>query len=278
MPGTLFVVATPIGNLEDITLRALRILQEVDLIAAEDTRHTAKLLRHHGISTRTTSLFAHNEHRKLRTLMDRLGTGDRIAIVSDAGTPTISDPGSQLVAAALAEGIQVVPIPGPSAVLAALSSSGFAGDRFRFEGFAPRKKAQRRSWLQGLADVQDPVIFLEAPHRVQRTLEEAASVFGDRPIFVARELTKLHEEFVKSQSSKVATAISDWRGEFTIVIGPTRKQVNTSTIPDDAVILRKFMQLTETSTLTRREAIRNLAKELDMSSNELYEILERAKN
>ena len=278
MPGTLFVVATPIGNLEDITLRALRILRDVDLIAAEDTRHTAKLLRHHDISTRTTSLFAHNEHRKLPMLLDRLRADQDVALVSDAGTPTISDPGSQLVAAALADGLPVVPIPGPSAVLAALSCSGFTGDRFRFEGFAPRKKAQLLSWLLTLADVEDPIVFLEAPHRAQRTLGEAAKIFGNRPIFVAREITKLHEQLVKGPILEITEVLTEWRGEFTVVIGPGQKEPKTVDTLDEPAILQKFSQLTKTDGLGRRQALRTLGKELDIAPNELYEIIERTKS
>jgi len=278
MPGTLFVVATPIGNLEDITLRAIRVLGEVDLIAAEDTRHTAKLLNHLRIATTTTSLHAHNETRRLPALVRRLVAGQSVALVTDAGTPTVSDPGTRLVSAARDAGVAVVPVPGPSAVLAALSISGFPSDTFRFEGFAPRKPGARRAWLARLAVTDDVVVFLEAPHRVRRTLEDAAAILGDRLILICRELTKKFEESVKSQISSAMSAMSDWRGEFTIVVGPREDTpetaLNTELSLDDPL----FGQITTTTLGSRRELVRKVAAERGISSKEAYRLIENTKN
>src|SRR5580765_307816 len=189
MPGTLYVVATPIGNLEDVTLRALRVMREVSLIAAEDTRRTARLLQHYSISTRTTSLHEHNERSKTPSLIARLVAGESIAVVSDAGTPVVSDPGSHLVAAAHAAGIKVEPIPGPSAALAAISGSGIGGDGFLFVGFPPSKAGARRGWLSSLADEGRPFVMYEAPHRIRATLEDMLVALGDRTVALGRELT-----------------------------------------------------------------------------------------
>lgn len=278
MPGTLFVVATPIGNLEDITVRAIRVLGDVDVVAAEDTRHTAKLLSHLRIATPTTSLHAHNEARRLPTLVRRLAAGQSIALVTDAGTPTVSDPGTRFVAAARQAGIPVVPVPGPSAVLAALSISGFPSETFRFEGFAPRKSGARRAWLARLAATDDIIVFLEAPHRVRRTLDDAAAYFGDRPIIICRELTKKFEQSVKGPIQEVVRQIVDWRGEFTIVVGPKTMDVDRSVNTTAPVIDDKMGQITETVPGSRRALARQLASECGISSNEAYALLERTKN
>ena len=186
MPGTLYVVATPIGNLEDVTLRALRTLREVSVIAAEDTRRTARLLQHYSISTRTTSLHEHNERSKTPSLVARLQAGESIALVSDAGTPVVSDPGTHLVAAAHAAGIRVVPIPGASAALAALSSSGLAEREFLFLGFPPTRATARKKWLADVAAERRVLILYEAPHRIRATLEDMLEAFGDRTVAVGR--------------------------------------------------------------------------------------------
>jgi 16S rRNA C1402 (ribose-2'-O) methylase RsmI len=190
MLGRLYVVSTPIGNLEDITLRALSTLKSVGLIAAEDTRRTGILLRHFGISTSTTSLHEHNEHQKLPRLIQKLEAGTAIALVSDAGTPLVADPGQRLIAAAIEAGIRIVPIPGASAPLSALAISGFPADAFVFAGFAPFRSNERKKWLSGFQLERRPVVFFETPHRISRTLSEAGVIFGDRPICIARELTK----------------------------------------------------------------------------------------
>lgn len=222
MAGTLFVVATPIGNLEDLTFRARRILGEVDLIAAEDTRRTAKLLAHYGISRPTVSLREHNEVRETPRLIARLQAGEQIALVSDAGTPGIADPGAGLVRAARDRGIAVVPIPGPSAVAAALSVSGFPADQFVFMGFVPRSGESRNSWFDRLEMEPSTVVAFEAPHRIRRTLDEIAVKLGERPILIARELTKVFEELVESPITRPGDRANDLfeQGEFVLVIAP----------------------------------------------------------
>src|SRR4029453_8458385 len=212
--GTLFVVATPIGNLEDITVRALRVLREVALIAAEDTRRTAHLLARHAIATPTTSLHAHNEHKKTSSLVERLRSGDSIALVSDAGTPTISDPGGELVAAAVASGIRVEPIPGPSAILAALTASGLPYDSFAFLGFPPTQSKGRKAWFDRLIHVGGTIVFFEAPHQIPRPLSKFGKLGGTCHITLARELTKAHEELVRGPIDQRLARLPAERGEF----------------------------------------------------------------
>jgi 16S rRNA (cytidine1402-2'-O)-methyltransferase len=277
--GTLFVVATPIGNLEDITLRALRVLRDVAVIAAEDTRRTAHLLARHAIATPTTSLHEHNEHKKTASLVDRLTSGDSIALVSDAGTPTISDPGSELVAAAVAAGIRVEPIPGPSAILAALSASGLPYDSFTFLGFPPTKSRNRKAWFDRLVQVGGTVVFFEAPHRIARTLGDLEEIVGNCPISLGRELTKAHEELVRGPISKVRERLPAPRGEFTVVlqIGQTTN-IDVAVAPDDATLAAEFGDLTINRRVTRRRAIADLARRHRLSANMVYRAIERAKN
>lgn len=218
--GVLYLVATPIGNLEDMSPRAVRILREVKLIAAEDTRHTAKLLNHFGIRTPTTSYFEHNKLTKLDRVLAALADGD-VALVSDAGTPAINDPGYELVRAALASGFDVRPVPGPSSPVAALSVSGLPTDAFLYLGYLPHKKSERRNLLAQIADLRYTLIFLESPHRLTASLEDLLAVLGDRPVCVAREMTKLYEEFWRGTLSGAADAFKarEARGEFTLVVG-----------------------------------------------------------
>ena len=278
MPGTLYVVATPIGNLEDVTLRALRVLREVSVIAAEDTRRTARLLQHYSISTPTTSLHEHNEHVRVSGLIQRLLNGESIALVSDAGTPVISDPGSRLVAAAHERGIRVEPLPGPSAVVAALSASGFAGDGFLFAGFAPARAGARKQWLESLRGEPRPVALFEAPHRIVALLRAMAPIFGDRPIALGRELTKAHEELVVRPASEWAREPPREQGEFTVVIGPAPTLQPFPVLEaSDGDIAARFGQLIEIAGLSRREAIRQLATEFNRSSKDIYGALERHK-
>src|SRR5205085_6669929 len=204
MPGTLYIVATPIGNLEDITQRALRILREVDLIACEDTRHTRKLLNHFGIETKTISYQEHNERERADELGAVLESGKSVALVSDAGTPLISDPGFRLVNAAIEKGISVVPVPGAAAVVTALSASGLPTDQFYFAGFLPARAHARRAKLEELTQIPATLIFYEAPHRISAALRDAIDVLGDRHAIVAREMTKLHEEFARGRLSELA--------------------------------------------------------------------------
>ena len=219
MPGLLYIVATPIGNLEDITLRALRVLKEVDVIAAEDTRHTQILLSHHDIHTPLTSYHEHNEKTKAQDLVARLARGQNIALVSDAGTPTISDPGFRLVVQAIHAGVRIVPVPGASALTAVLSATGLPTDRFVFEGFLPAKKKQRRERLQILRDEIRTLIFYEAPHRLRDALDDIHELLGNREAVLAREVSKIHEEFLRGPISELVRALGgDVRGEVTLII------------------------------------------------------------
>lgn len=220
MPGILYIVATPIGNLEDITLRAIRTLKEADLIAAEDTRHTQVLLRHFAINTPLTSYHEHNERTKTAQLVARLERGESIALVSDAGTPAISDPGYRLVVEAVRGGIRVVPIPGPSALIAALSAGGLPTDGFTFRGFLPARKRERRSKLQELRGDRHSIVVYETPHRLKESLDDIREILGDRRMVLAREITKLHEEFLRGRISEVIGEVGQRavRGEITLVI------------------------------------------------------------
>ena len=220
MPGILYIVATPIGNLEDITLRAIRTLKEADVIAAEDTRHTQVLLKHFAINTPLTSFHEHTERAKTAQLATRLERGESIALVSDAGTPAISDPGYRLVVAAIGAGIRVIPIAGPSALIAALSAAGLPTDGFDFRGFLPARKQERRSKLQELRDGRYTMVFYETPHRLQESLDDVREILGDRRMVLAREVTKLHEEFLRGRISEVIGEVSrrEIRGEMTLVI------------------------------------------------------------
>lgn len=220
MGGVLYIVATPIGNLEDITLRALRILKEVDLIAAEDTRHTRKLLDHYGIDKPLTSCHEHNEKTKARDLVARLERGENVALVSDAGTPTLSDPGYRLVRQAVEAGVNVVPVPGPSALTAALGASGLPTDRFVFEGFLPAKKGERRKRLNRLREETRTLVFYEAPHRIKESLADLLEILGDRELVLGREITKVYEEFIRGRLSEVIVQAEhrELRGEITLVV------------------------------------------------------------
>ena len=220
MPGILYIVATPIGNLEDITFRALRVLREVDVIAAEDTRHTQILLSHHDIHTPLTSYHEHNEKTKAQELVTRLARGKNIALVSDAGTPAISDPGFRLVVQAIRAGVRIIPIPGASALTAVLSATGLPTDRFVFDGFLPAKKKLRREKLQALRDETRTLIFYEAPHRLKDTLDDIHELLGNREAVLAREVTKIHEEFLRGPVSTLVRDLGsgEVRGEVTLII------------------------------------------------------------
>jgi 16S rRNA (cytidine1402-2'-O)-methyltransferase len=278
MPGTLFVVATPIGNLEDITLRALRVLREVAVIAAEDTRRTAHLLARHAISTPTTSLHEHNEAAKSPSLIDRLMRGEDVALVSDAGAPTISDPGAHLINEAIGANVRVVPIPGPSAPVAAVSVSGFAADAFTFLGFPPTKATDRIEWFNQLIASHGIVVFFEAPHRIKATLAELKRMAGDCEVLVTRELTKIHEELVRGPISEVLTRLLEPQGEFTVVakIG-LEANFKPSAPPVARELAREFGELTAIPAISRRKAIAELARRHGLTANAVYEALESAK-
>ncbi len=274
MAGILYVVATPIGNLEDVTLRALRILREVSLIAAEDTRRTARLLQHYSISTRTTSLHEHNEREKGPKLIDRLKAGESIALVSDAGTPLISDPGQALVAAARQAGLRVESIPGPSAVTAALSSSGLPAPEFVFLGFPPTRSKDRNRWLDGVATEKRLVIFFEAPHRIRKTLADLGKAIGlERSIGIARELTKTHEELVIRPISDHLLHFLEPKGEFTVLLPPSAVDESARALPAVSQLREELGELTNSGGLRRRKALKVLAERHGMAVNDLYKAL-----
>ena len=267
-PGTLYVVATPLGNLEDVTLRALRVLREVKLVACEDTRRTAGLLKAHGISTPTTSYFEHNERWKGAQVLEVVRKGGDVALVSDAGTPGISDPGYRLVRDARAEGLPVVPIPGPSAAVAALSVSGLPSGRFLFVGFLPARSGPRRAALEDLADARETLIFYESPLRVVSALEDMARILGDRPAFLCREATKIHEEYRRGTLSELRADLAERkevRGEIVLVVEGGTAPVPASTETPEAL----FARLTSEGR-TRREAVKEVARALGLPAREVY--------
>ena len=282
MAGTLFVVATPIGNLEDITARALRVLREVSIIAAEDTRRTANLLTRYGITTPTTSLHEHNETQKTSSIVARLESGENVALVSDAGTPTVSDPGRHLISAAIDRSIRVEAVPGPNAAIAALSISGVSTDSFTYLGFPPIKAKDRSAWMARLENASPTAIFYEAPHRIASTLEEIKRRIGDVSVVVARELTKAHEELVRGPISDVLSRLTTPRGEFTIVVnvghGPKTLPLDRDETRETAEIAAEFRQLTANRAATRRQAITKLSKRYAKTAREIYAAIEQHKN
>ncbi len=267
-PGALYIVATPIGNLEDITLRALRILKEVDLIAAEDTRHTQKLLSKYDIHTPLTSYHDHNKEEKAPVLVAQILEGKNVALVSDAGTPGISDPGYFLINLAVDQKISVVPIPGATAAIAALSVSGLPTDSFVFEGFLPAKHVARLKRLQELAKEERTIIFYEAPHKIIKTVEDMLSIFGDRNAVVTRELTKIHEETVRGTLSEVLERLKQGtiKGEFTITVHGASESAKQADM-DPKEYLRNLMLHRG---LTKKDAIVVAAKELGIPRKEVY--------
>jgi 16S rRNA (cytidine1402-2'-O)-methyltransferase len=279
MAGTLYVVATPIGNLEDITTRALRVLREVQLIAAEDTRRTANLLSRFGITTPTTSLHEHNEHAKSPSLVARLEAGESIALVSDAGTPGISDPGASLVRAASNAGIRVEPIPGPSALTALLSVSGLEAQHFSFFGFPPTRSSDRKKWLDAVKTAESIAVFYEAPHRILRTLGDLQRELGDVHVVIGRELTKAHEQLVKGPISWAAEHVGAGQGEFVVAIDLAERQNSTTLEPwDGPSMATKFRELTENSGMTRRQAISRISQLSGQSARQIYSTLEEQKS
>ena len=270
MPGRLYVVSTPIGNLEDITFRAVRILKEVAWIACEDTRTTGHLLHHYGIQTRTFSYHEHNEAERAAELVERLAGGEDGAIVSDAGTPLLSDPGYRLVHAAVEANILVEAIPGPSALLTALVASGLPTDQFHFGGFLPHKQGQRTRLLQSLADEQATLVFYEAPHRILEALEDIATVMGSRHVVVARELTKLHEEILRGTAGGIRMTLAERdsvRGEFVVMIAKADGVVDDDTPIDEAV------QLLVHAGVDRMDAMKTVARERGLSKRDVYKLL-----
>jgi 16S rRNA (cytidine1402-2'-O)-methyltransferase len=280
MPGTLFVVSTPIGNLEDITFRAVRVLGEVDVIACEDTRHTRKLLNHYGIKTRTLSYHEHNEHERAVELVAALQSGTNVAIVSDAGTPGISDPGFRLVHLASARGLRVVSVPGPTALIAALVASGLPADEFFFAGFLPSRSSARRTRLNDLSNIHATLVFYEAPHRIARALKDMREVLGEREAVVARELTKVYEEMVRGRLSELETHFGsgkEVRGELVVIVD--RKVIEEPASGDDAPgSLDSVVAAFEAQGLDSRAALKQAAKKLGISRAEAYRRLVLLRN
>lgn len=268
--GTLFVVATPIGNLEDITLRAIKTLEQVDLIAAEDTRHTRRLLAAHGIDSRLISYHEHNERQRTPELIDRMTQGNTIALVSDAGTPTVSDPGYRLVQAAAAHRIPVVPIPGVSAAVTALSASGLSTDSFIFAGFPARRKTRRINQLKSLAKASHTLIFYQSPKRVVSLLEELHAVMGERQAVVARELTKIHEEFIQGTLSEILDILHQRphiKGECTVLVAGAQDEQPSEADLDTAI--RKALSTETTDSLS--QIARTLAKQFKIPRKAVYD-------
>jgi 16S rRNA (cytidine1402-2'-O)-methyltransferase len=266
--GTLYIVATPIGNLEDITLRARRVLRECDWIACEDTRQTRKLLEHLDISKPLVSYYEHNEAARAAELVAKLQAGAKVALVSDAGTPLISDPGYRVVTAAIDAGISVVPIPGVTAAMSALSASGLATDSFRFCGFLPAKSSQRRKMLEQLKQETCTLIFYETPHRIVDALKDVEAAMGSRPAVVARELTKIHEEFLRGSAAQIRATLAarpSVKGEITLLIGKAESAGAADDTPlEDAV------RAAEKQGLSRMDAIKQVAKTRGLSKREVY--------
>ncbi|HEX3279767.1 MAG TPA: 16S rRNA (cytidine(1402)-2'-O)-methyltransferase [Pyrinomonadaceae bacterium] len=271
MPGTLYVVATPIGNLEDITQRALRVLREVDIIACEDTRHTRKLLNHYGIKTKVTSYHDHNERERTVELLEALASGANVAIVSDAGTPSISDPGFRLVSEASAQDLPVVALPGATALIAALVASGLPTDEFFFAGFLPARSGERRARLMKLRELSATLIFYEAPHRIAATLKDAHEILGERRAVVARELTKMHEEIARGRLSELAARFASAdraRGEMVLLIDRTlmESEIDSGDVRNIATLVAGF----EGEGLDHRAALKKAARELGLTRDEAY--------
>lgn len=271
MSGILYLVSTPIGNLEDITERAIRVLNEVDLIACEDTRHTRKLLNHYGIKTSTVSYHEHNEKERAAELLEKLKQGSSVAVVSDAGTPGISDPGFRIVQLAVANNIKVVAVPGATALISALVVSGFPANDFFFGGFLPARANQRRARLAEVSTLSTTLVFYEAPHRIAQTLKDARELLGDREAAIAREITKLHEEIIRGRLSELSASFEAGRaarGEMVLIID--RNVIEESGAEDGASKLSELVFQFESEGLDHRVALKKAAKQLGISRDEAY--------
>ena len=269
-PGTLYVVATPIGNMDDITVRALNVFGEVDLIAAEDTRHTGKLLKHHHIKCRLISYHEHNEKERTPLLIEKIKSGSSVALVSNAGTPTVSDPGYMLIQKALENNMRVVPIPGPSALLAALSISGLPTDAFIFIGFCAKKKTKRLKQLQQLARETKTLIFYESPVRIMAFMNEIMAAMGDRYIVLCREMTKLHEEFLRGRLSEVIERLADRRtvkGECTLLVKGCEENIGVS----QDIVRAELIEALDRKEKKLSQVSKILAQKYGLSKNEIYE-------
>jgi 16S rRNA (cytidine1402-2'-O)-methyltransferase len=270
----LYLVATPIGNLEDITLRAISVLKSVDVIACEDTRHSGKLLHHYGISKPTLSYHEHNERERAAELVERLASGESVALITDAGTPGISDPAYRLVVAAVERGVGVVPIPGATALVAGLIASGLPTDAFLFVGFLPPKKQARRARLEELRAVRETLVLYEAPHRIRETLLDAREVLGDRRASLARELTKLHEEFIRGKLSEIAahSSLGEPRGEMTLVIAGAAEGEQNVSAPTEPVSAHVERLMRERH-LSRNDALKQAGRSRGVSKKEAYRLM-----
>ncbi len=277
--GTLYLVGTPIGNLEDITLRALRVLKEVDLIACEDTRHTAQLLNHYNISKPTISYHEHNELARAAELIVHLERGDNIAVVSDAGMPGVSDPGYRLVALAIRHHLRVVPVPGASAFLSALVASGLPTDSFHFGGFLPAKAGARRTALETIRNSPRTEVFYEAPHRIVECIRDIVELLGpERHLTIAREVTKLHEEFLRGRAGEVLATLEERgeiRGEITLLIGKGHEL--SSAAAARKTVSQRVQELMRDEKLDEKAALKQAAKDLGLSKSEAYRELQRSK-
>lgn len=270
--GKLFVVATPIGNLEDITLRAIRTLKEADLVACEDTRRTQTLLEHHGIRTNLISYHEHNEMTRAPELVLLMEEGSKIALVSDAGVPMISDPGHRLVKLAIRHNIPVIPVPGPSAFVASLAVAGLPLDQFHFVGFLPSKKTARQKRLRALADAAETLVFYESPRRIVEMLEDLVKTLGNRPVVVAREVTKIHEEFLRGMATEILAVLKKRpvvRGELTVLAGPPEPGSARPEQPSDS-IAKQMKKLMAGGKLSERDALKSLARSTGAAKSVLY--------
>lgn len=272
LSGCLYLVGTPIGNLEDITLRALRILKEVDQIACEDTRHTQKLLNHYEIHKPLVSYHEHNEMTRAPELLIALEQGAKIALVSDAGMPLVSDPGHRLVSLCLRHHVDVVPVPGPSALLAALSASGLPNEEFLFLGFLPARKGERRRALEHLRIEERTIILYEAPHRIEECIADAREILGDRQACLAREVTKLHEEFLRGRLSEIAAVLEERpaRGEITLLISPAETASPGAHVDTTQSLAARVEELMHQAKLDRKEALKLAAKERGLTRRAAY--------
>lgn len=282
-PPALYLVGTPIGNLEDITLRALRLLKEVDVIACEDTRQTRKLLSHYGIATRTISYHEHNEMERAPELVKEIEAGASVALVTDAGMPGISDPGFRLISLAIRHHVPVVPIPGASAFLAALVASGLPSASFRFSGFLPAKRGERRAALEAIRTSPRTQLFYEAPHRIVEALSDVVEILGqDRHVVIARELTKLHEEFLRGRAGEVLEKLAareGVKGEITLLIGRAEEQEagGEAGAPARPPIRQRVEQIMEEDKVDEKAALKKVARERGISKSEAYRELQRSK-
>ncbi|HCQ55538.1 MAG TPA: 16S rRNA (cytidine(1402)-2'-O)-methyltransferase [Clostridiales bacterium] len=269
MIGKLYIVATPIGNLEDITLRALRVLKEVDLIAAEDTRQTLKLLNHYEINKPLISYHRHNEETKSEILIEKLRNGENIALVSDAGTPGICDPGEEVIKKAIEDNIEVIPIPGACAMINALIASGISTKEFEFLGFLPLNKKLRRQKLKEIENSSKTIIIYEAPHKMKTTLGDLKEILKDRKIVLARELTKIHEEFIRKSIDELLSEIDTIKGEMILIIEGNK--IDTEECKNfDEISLEDHYKLYEEKGLNKKEIIKQIAKDRNVNKNEIY--------